>query len=161
MPRYRMHLKWISLGRDYTVQDESGQDVFLIDGRALSLGDQLSIRDMAGNELASISQKLLSWGPTYEIRKGGEVAAVVKEKLFTLFRAEFAVDVPGPDDLVATGNFTDYEYNFRRGDQQVAVVSKRLFSWTDSYGIDIQPEEDDALIIAAAVVIDLCRHRGE
>jgi uncharacterized protein YxjI len=40
----------------------------------------------------------------------------------------------------------------------VATVSKRWFSIRDTYGIDISPGENDVLILASAVVIDLCSH---
>ena len=161
MPRYQMKEKWISWGDDYVVRDESGREVYLIDGKAWSLGSKLSFQDLQGNELAFISQKLLSWGPTFEIYRGGRVAAVVKKSLFTLFRAVFTVDVPGPNDLTAEGNFWDYEYTFSRGSRVVARVSKAFFSWTDSYGIDVADGEDDVLIIAAAVVIDQCSHKKD
>jgi len=158
MARYQMKEKWISWGDDYVVRDESGREVFFIDGKAWSLGSKLAFQDMQGNELAFISQKLLSWGPTFEIYRGGTLAAVVKKKIFTLFRAVFTIDVPGPDDLTAEGNFFDHEYTFSRGARTVARVSKAYFSWTDSYGIDVSAGEDDILIIAAAVVIDQCSH---
>src|SRR4029450_11207694 len=115
-------------------------------------------QDARGNELAFVAQRMLSWGPTYEITRGDEVLAVVKKHLFTFFRATFTVDVPGPDDLEATGDFLDHEYEFRRGDEVVATVSKRWFTWTDTYGIDVAPGEDDVLVLASAVVIDLCCH---
>jgi uncharacterized protein YxjI len=153
-----MQQHFFSWGDDYTVQDDSGRDVFLIDGKAWSFGSKLSFQDMRGNELAFISQKVLSWGPTFEIYRGGALAAVVKKTLFTLFRAEFTVDVPGPDDLIAEGDFWDHEYSFTRHGQTVARASKAFFSWTDSYGIDVAQDEDDVLIIAAAVVIDQCSH---
>lgn len=70
---------------------------------------------MEGNELAFIRQKLLSWGPTYEISRRGQLQAVVKKALFTLFQCQFSVDVPGPDDLEATGDLFDHEYAFTRG----------------------------------------------
>ncbi len=159
MSRYQMKQKWLSWGTDYTVRDEAGRETFYIDGAAFSLGAKLSFQDMAGGELAFISQKLLSWGPTYEIYRDGELAAVVKKSLFTLFRCEFTVDVPGPDDPVAEGNFWDYEYAFSRNGRPIAQVSKNYFTWTDTYGIDIAPGEDDILIIASTVVIDLCCHQ--
>ena len=37
----------------------------------------------------------------------------------------------------------------------VAVASKQFFSWTDTYGVDIENGEDDVLILASAVVIDM------
>ncbi len=156
--RYVMRQKIFAFGDDFTIKDESGRDIFFVDGKAFSLGDKLSFRDMAGNELAAISQKLLAWGPTYEIFRGGQQIAVVKKALFTLFHARFNVDVPGPDDLEAEGDFLDHEYTFTRAGHVVAQVSKRWFSFSDTYGVDISEGEDDLLILACAVVIDMVAH---
>lgn len=159
--RYAMRQKLFSWGDDFTIRDDDGRDAFFVDGRAFSLGDKLSFQDMQGNELAFIRQRLLAWGPTYEISRGGRVAAIVKKELFTLFRCRFTIDVPGPDDLEAAGDFLDHEYAFSRGAAAVAAVSKRWFSWTDTYGVDIDAGEDDVLILAATVVIDMICHSGD
>jgi uncharacterized protein YxjI len=156
--RYIMREKLLSWGNDFVIKDESGRDAYFVDGKAFSFGDKLSFQDMQGNELAFIKQKLLSWGKTYEIVRDGRVAAVVKRELFTLFRHRFTVDVPGPDDLEAQGSFTEHEYTFRRDDQVVATVSKRWFSWSDTYGVEVADGEDPVLILASAVVIDQACH---
>jgi len=109
--RYVMKQKLFCWGDDFTIKDEGGTDRFFVDGKAFSLGDQLSFQDMQGRQLAFIRQKLLAWGPTYEIYRDNALWAVVKKKLFTLFHCRFIVDVPGPDDLEAKGDFTDHEYN--------------------------------------------------
>jgi len=116
-PAYVMKQKLFCWGDDFTIKDEQGQDVFFVDGKAFSIGEKLSFQDMAGNELAFIRQKLLAWGPTYEIYRGSELAAVVKKHLFTFLNCKFTVDVPGPDDLEAEGNFLDHEYRFTRGEE--------------------------------------------
>ena len=157
--RYVMKQKFWSWGDDFTIRDENGANVFLVDGRAFSWGDKLSFQGMNGNELAFIRQKLLSWGPTYEIEVHGRLVAVVKKHLFTLLRCKFTVDVPGADDLEAQGSFLDHEYSFERGGRTVADVSKRWFSWTDTYGVDIASGEDNVLILASAVVIDMVCHQ--
>ncbi len=156
--RYVMKQKLFCWGDDFTIKTQDGQDAFFVDGKAFSIGDKLSFQDMQGNELAFIRQKLMSWGPTYEIYRNGELSAVVKKHLFTLFRCCFTVDVPGPDDLEAEGNFLDMEYTFARSDQVVATVSKRWFSWSDTYGVEIAEGEDDVLILASTVVIDMVCH---
>ncbi len=156
--RYLLKQKMFSLGDDYLIKDESGRDVYFVDGKALSIGDQLSLQDMEGNELAFIKQKIFNWGKTYEISRAGQVVAVVKKELFALFHHRFTVDLPGPDDLEAQGSFTDHEYTFRRGDRTVATVSMKWFSWTDTYGIEIDPGEDQVLLLASAVVIDEACH---
>jgi uncharacterized protein YxjI len=156
--RYQMKQKLFSWGDDFRIRNEANQDVFFVDGKAFSLGDKLAFKDMAGNELAFIRQKLLSWGPTYEIHRAGVLVATVKKQLFTLFRCRFNIDVPGPDDLEAQGNFLDLEYTFNRHGKTVAHVSKKFFAWTDSYGVDISPGEDDVLLLASTVVIDMVCH---
>jgi uncharacterized protein YxjI len=156
--RYVMKQKLFSWGDDFRIQTDAGADAFFVDGKAFSFGDKLSFQDMQGNELAFIRQKVLSWGPTYEIYRGNELAAVVKKELFTFFKCRFTVDVPGPDDLEAEGNFLDREYTFSRGGQSVAQVSKQWFTWTDTYGVDIADGEDDVLILASTVVIDMVCH---
>jgi uncharacterized protein YxjI len=156
--RYVMKQKLFSWGDDFCIKDEGGADVFFVDGKAFSFGEKLSFQDMQGNELAFIRQKLLAWGPTYEIYRQDALAAVVKKELFTLFRCKFTVDVPGPEDLEAQGDFMDMEYTFNRGDRVVAEVSKRWFAWSDTYGVDIPDGEDDVLILASTVVIDMVCH---
>jgi uncharacterized protein YxjI len=153
-----MKQKLFAWGDKFRIQNEAGQDVFVVNGRAFSLGNKLAFEDMAGNELAFIQQKLLAWGPTYEIYHGGQLAAIVKKELFTFFRCRFMIDVPGPDDLEAEGSFTDMEYAFTRGNQTVAQVSKKWFSWADTYGVDIADDQDDVLILASTVVIDMVCH---
>ncbi|MEO7598657.1 MAG: LURP-one-related family protein [Opitutus sp.] len=153
-----MKQKFWSWGDDFMIRDERGQDAFLVDGHAFSWGDKLSFQDMNGRELAFIRQKLLSWGPTYEIESNGQLLAVVKKHLFTFLRCRFTVDVPGPNDLEATGNILDHEYTFERGGQTVASVSKTWFNLTDTYGVEIAAG-DDVLILASAVVIDMVCHQ--
>ena len=156
--RYVMKQKLFCWGDDFAIKDDQGRDVFFVDGKAFSIGEKLSFQDMGGNELAFISQKLLAWGPTYEIYRGSELAAVVKKHLFTFLNCKFTVDVPGPDDLEAEGNFLDHEYRFTRGGRIVATVSKQWFSWTDTYGVEIADGEDTVLLLASTVVIDMVCH---
>ncbi len=156
--RYVMKQKLFAWGDDFTIQDETGADRFFVDGKVFTLGAKLSFQDMAGNELAFISQKLLSWGPTYEIYRGGDLQAVVKKHLFTFLYCKFTVDVPGPDDLEASGDFLDHEYEIVRGSRQVATVSKRWFTWADTYGVEIAEGDDEILILASTVVIDMACH---
>jgi len=157
--RYVMRQHWLSFGDMFTIRDENDRDAVHVRGKVFSFGDKLTLSDAAGGgEVARIEQRLLNWGPTYEIHRDGQLAAVVKKHLFTLFKTRFTVDVPGPDDLEAAGNFLQHEYAFTRGGREVAAVSKRWFSWTDTYGIDVSPGEDDVLILAATVVIDLVSH---
>ncbi|MFL5479105.1 MAG: LURP-one-related/scramblase family protein [Gemmatimonadaceae bacterium] len=156
--RYVMSQKLFSLADSFSIKDENEKDVYLVKGKLFSFGDKLSFQDTEGNELVFIDQRLLNWGPTYELWRGADLLAVVKRELFSFIHHRFTVDVPGPDDLEAEGNFLDREYTFTRGDRVVATVSKKWFSWTDTYGIDVADGEDTVLILASAVVVDMVCH---
>jgi uncharacterized protein YxjI len=56
-----------------------------------------------------------------------------------------------------------FKYAFNCDSREIATVSKKFFSWTDSCGVDIADGEDDVVMLASCVVIDLCCHgdRGE
>ena len=159
--RFVMRERILSWGDDFTIKDADGRNAYHVDGKVFSFGDKLTLNDMAGNELARIEQKLLSIGPQYEIIRGGATVAVVKKHLFTLFRTRFSVDVPGPDDLEAKGNFLDHEYVFERDGHEVARAGKKWVSLSDTYAVDIDDREDAVLILASAVVIDLVSHPDE
>jgi uncharacterized protein YxjI len=155
---YQMRQKVLCWGDDYLIRDEQGRELFLVDGRAFSFGDSLSFQDMQGRELAHIRQRLMSWGKTYDIVRDGRTTTVRKH-LFTFLSCTFEVDVPGPDDLEASGDLLDMEYQFRRLDGDVvASVSKRWFAFSDTYGVRIAEGVDPVIILASAVVIDLCCH---
>jgi len=153
-----MKQQLFSWGDDFLIKDETGEDRYFVDGKAFTLGDRLSFQDMAGRELAFIREKLFARGPTYEISRDGRLRAVVKRELFTVLRCRFTVDVPGPDDLVAEGEFADHEYTFSRHGRQVAAVSTDWPTPPECYGVEVADGEDDVLLLAASVVIDMCCH---
>ena len=53
MPRYQMREHLFSFGDDFTVKDESGRDVFYIDGKALSIG--LTVPMNGGDSVLAVS----------------------------------------------------------------------------------------------------------
>lgn len=155
---YVMKQRLFSWGDDFVIKDETGQDRFFVDGKAFSLGNQLLFQDPSGTELAYISQRLLSWGPTYEISRNGQTLATVHKQRFTFFKCSFSIEGEGANHLDAEGDFTDHDYVFTGDEQPVAQVSKRWFALSDTYGVQIAPGQDDVLILACTVVIDMCCH---
>jgi uncharacterized protein YxjI len=95
-------------------------------------------------------QRLLSIGDDYWIEDGQRVG----------IRDRFSIDVAGGGELRAKGNFVDHEYEIDREGRAIARVSKRWFRLRDTYGVEIEPGEDDALVLAIAVCVDALSHRG-
>ena len=50
------------------------------------------------------------------------------------------------------------EYTFTRGGNTVATVTKQWLTLGDTYGVDVSEGEDDVLILASCVVIDMSCH---
>ena len=160
--KYIVKQKLFSFGDDFAIKDENGNEAFSVDGKAFTLlREKLAFLDAKKNEVAFIREKLIALTPSFEILRNGEVAAVVKKDLINLFRVGFTVDVPGPDDLEATGSLLDHEYTFRRGSKVVAEVSKKWFSFTDTYGVDVAAGEDAVLVLASTGLIDMICHPAE
>lgn len=150
---YKIREKFWSWGSKFSITDEQEEPIYYVHGKAFSWGSKLSFQDIDGQELAFIDQKLLSWKPRYIIiRDGQPFAELVKE--WSWFKKKFTLDVPGPNDYTIDGSFWDHEFVFTRAGQTVATVSKAIWGWTDSYGVDIVAEEDDVSILCACIAID-------
>jgi uncharacterized protein YxjI len=152
---YLIRERCFRLGEDSDITDEQGRPVLHVDGKVLSLRNRLIIRDPEGREVAQVHRKLAALRPTYRVTIGSEEAAKVRKRLFTPFGDRFTIDVPGPDDLEVAGDLFDHEFTVRRRDQVVATVSKRWFSMRDTYAVDVAPGQDDLLILASVLALDL------
>jgi uncharacterized protein YxjI len=53
------------------------------------------------------------------------------------------------------GNLLDHEFTIRRGGQPIARVSKRWFSMRDTYAVDVASGQDDLLVLASVLALDL------
>ena len=150
--RFILKDKLFSLGRDLSIQDDHGQEVYFVDGKVISLGRRLEIKDLAGNIIATIQQRLIALRPTYEIHLEG--IEVIISKRFSLITDRLKINVPGPGDLEVHGDIFHHEYTIDQGRREVARVTKRWVSLVDAYGIEVAEGVDPLLILASAVVID-------
>lgn len=161
--RYSLKHKIFGLGGDSMIQDAHGHDVYFVDGAAISLGRRLTIKDLKGGELATIHQELIALTPSFDIQVKNGPSARVSLKLLSL-TDRLKIDLPGWDDLEARGDLFHHEYAIVRQNREVAHVSKAWIALVDSYGVEIDDDQDQVLILACAVVIDELlelRERGE
>ena len=156
--KYRMREKMFAIGDDFWIENDSGERVFKMDGKALRIRDTLVLEDTSGAELFTVQEKKLRIRDSMEIERGGRKVATVKKALITPLRERFSIEVEGGDDLEAKGNIVDHEYKIERDGDKVAEVSKRWFRIRDTYGIEIAPGQDEALVLAVTVCIDRMAH---
>jgi uncharacterized protein YxjI len=160
--RYQMRQRLVSIGDDFFIENQDGDRAFKVDGKALRVRDTLIFEDMQGNELCKIQQKMLRIKETTEIEgPNGETLATVKKALITPLRERFHVDVANGADLDVQGNIVDHEYEIEADGKKIGEVSKKWFRMRDSYGVEVAPEQNDVLILAVSVAIDMMSHRGK
>ena len=132
--RYRMREKLVSFGNDFWIENEQGQRAFKVDGKMLRVRDTMTIE-----------------GPN-----GGTLATLRKELIAPL-RDRWTVKIGNGPDLNIQGNILNFEYEIGEGRTKVAQVSKKWFRIADTYGVQIEPSQNDVVILAITVAIDMMR----
>jgi uncharacterized protein YxjI len=154
--RYQMRQKLVSIGDDFWIENDRGERVYKVDGKALRIRQTLLFEDPQGHELAKIQEKMLRVKDTMEIEgPNGETLATVKKALITPMRDRWVVKVGNGPDLDIQGNILDHEYTIESGRDKVAEISKKWFRLADTYGVEVAPGQNDLLILAATVAVDM------
>ncbi len=157
--RYRMRQRLISIGDDFWIENDQGERTFKVDGKMLRVRDTLYFEDMQGNKLCKLQQKLLAIRDTMTVEtENGESLATIKKALISPIRDRWTVKVGDGPDLAVKGNILDFEYEIDNGDRKVAEISKKWFRIKDTYGVQIEPSQNDILILAVTVAIDMMAH---
>ena len=160
--RYQMRQKLIAFGDDFYIENEAGQRVFKVDGKVLRVRDTLKFKDMRGNVLCQIQERMLRIKDVMAIEDGrGNKIAEVKKALITPLRDRWTVKIRDGADLDVQGNILDHEYEIKEGRRKVAEVSKKWFRVRDTYGVEVAPDQEDAVILAVTVALDNMAHPGK
>ena len=160
--RYQMRQKMVSIGNDFWIENERGQRVFKVDGKAIRVRDTLKFEDAHGQELCKIQEKMLRVKDSVEIEgPGGNRLAMVKKALISPLRDRWTVKIGDGPDLDVQGNILDHEYSIEEGRRnKVAEISKKWFRLRDTYGVEIAPGQNDIVILAVTTAIDQMAHEG-
>ena len=97
----------------------------------------------------------MSFLPAYKLYVGEECVGTIKKE-FTLFAPSFYIECNG---WQVDGNFFEWDYTIcDSAGMSVAVVSKELFNWTDTYSIDVNNPDDAlyALMLVLAIDAEKC-----
>jgi len=154
--RYLVRQKIFSLGDSFSIKDQEGNDIFVVRSQLLSFGKKLRIFDLSGNELCFIEQKLFKFMPEYDIYIGGLLTANVKKK-FAFLKNDFTISSPS-EQFYVDGDFWAHEFNIFKGGQIIGSISKKYFSFSDTYGVEVDDGQDQITTLALAIVVDMVCH---
>ena len=158
MAVYRMRERMLSIGDDFWIENDAGDRVFKVDGKALRIRQTLTFKDVDGNDLLKIQERKLRVRDTMAIERDGDTVATVRKAIVGPLRERFKAELEGGAEYKIHGNIVDHEYEFERDGREVATVSKRWFRVRDTYGVEVTTGEDDVLVLAITVAIDQMTH---
>ena len=154
--RYQMHEKLVSIGDDFWIENQLGRRVFKVDGKAMRIRSTLIFEDPHGHELAKIQERKVRVRETMDVEgPGGETLAEIHKAMVTPMRDRYTVKLTGGADLEVQGNIVDHEYTIKADGTKVAQVSKKWFRVRDTYGVEVAPGQNDVVILAVTVGIDM------
>jgi uncharacterized protein YxjI len=153
---YQMRENLVSIGDDFWIENDHGQRVYKVDGKALRVRKTLAFEDASGHELCHIQERMMRIKDSMEIEApNGEQMAMVKKALISPIRDRFSVKIGDGPDLDVQGNILDHEYRVESNGVKVAEISKKWFRVRDTYGVEIAPGQNEVVVLAATVAIDM------
>lgn len=154
--RYIMRERLGSVRDDVAITDREGEPVFSVDGRALQLRDTLVLRDRYDAALYRIPSHALHMKDAMEVeRADGAMAATIRRARTPGGHDRWTVTIPGRGRIRLLGSAPDHEYRLEAGGARVAEASRRWSRQDHTYGVEVEPGEDNALILMIAVAVDL------
>lgn len=146
--------KFFSWFDRYEINDESGNLLFIVEGK-LSWGHCLKIHDASHQEIGMVQEKLLSFLPRFELYIEGEHVGTLSKDL-SWFRPRYHIDYNG---WQVEGDFMGWDYRVLDSSRkEVAVISKELMHWSDTYEIEVFDPKDalGALMIVLSIDAEKC-----
>jgi uncharacterized protein YxjI len=157
--RFLVRQRIMSFAASFWITDEEGDEVFHVDGHALQFRKTFELTDRSGIMVAVIRQQPFRLRGTMDIERDGAVIATVRRANFSPFRHRYEVTLADGTVLEAAGNFSDMNWELAAPDRVVGRISRQWFKVHDTYGVEVEPGEDAALVIAIAVSIDRLREQ--
>ena len=135
----------------YDIYDAStGATAFTVEGK-LAWGHCLHILDAQGRHIATVKERVLTFLPKFDLYIGERSIGTIRKE-FTLFRPAFVLDFNG---WRVQGSFLEWDYTIATSDgRKVAVISKELFHWGDTYTINFADPKDELEGLMLVIAID-------
>ena len=155
---YQMKQKMLSIGDDFWIENGAGQRVFKVDGKVLRIRKTLHLQDAAGADRYLIKEKLVTVRDVMTIETEAGPVATVKKALISPLRERYNVEHAAGGEWKVQGNIVDHLYEIEGPAGKIAEVGKKWFRVRDTYGVQVAPGQDDALVLAVTIVVDSMSH---
>ncbi|CAF3855903.1 unnamed protein product [Rotaria sp. Silwood1] len=157
--RYQIREKIILFADNFIIKDEMGQDAYAVRSKIVSFQKSFHIEDMLGNGMIKIEQGFPHLHPTYNIlsARHGDFCrqlGVLKQQFELLFHKKFNIDSVYGQYCLESLDISAHSFILTKNGRIVATINKTYFSTSDTYGVEIAADEDQAFILAIVIVLD-------
>ena len=157
--KYYVKQKVFTLKDKFFIKDYDQNDIYEVQGKFMSISNKLQLLKPDGTEVLNTKKKLFKIFPLYEIfTPEGEVVASIQKKFG--FKPKFDVTM-GNTELKVEGSFFAHSFGILKEGRTIASIEKKVFSFGDSYEIDIEDESQLELLLFIVVIIDQVIHESE
>jgi uncharacterized protein YxjI len=145
----------LPVGDDYVIELDPGGRVFDVDGRFLRLRESLTIKDVDGTEVYHVQGTLLGAKNVLALSRQGVTIATVRRRTPESGPETYVVELPGSERVEVIGSPEDRAYSLSYDGCIVATISHGLMPHSSSYRVQIAPEQDDGVVLAVTVCLDV------
>lgn len=134
----------------YDIYNEEQIPIFTVKGK-LSWGHCLQIYNDKQEHIGTIKEEVFTFLPKFNMYLGDEyIGRIYKE--FSFFKPVFHLDC---NDWKVTGDWFGWDYQIVDSNGVViAIISKDIFHWTDTYVIDIIEPYNTLYVLMIVLAID-------
>lgn len=145
--------KVFSLSDKFSVKDAEENEVYFVEGSLMKIPKTFSVINNRRNEVAVITKKTFSFLPTFFVDVPGQETMMIKKE-FSFLKARYTIDAQG---IEVQGNWWDMDFEVYQNKNLIGSVSKKWFTWGDSYRLQIVDEKMESLLVALVVAIDCAK----
>ena len=138
-----------TLGEEFTVKNEHGEDVFYVSGSFFRIPKKFEIFDKNHQRVGTIESQLFRLFSHYDVNTDSDTLTVRQN--FSMFRHSISIV---NKDWTLQGDFFAHEYRVVAGNRPIMSISKHWFTWGDSYMLDIVNDDDAILCLAIVIIVD-------
>jgi uncharacterized protein YxjI len=157
-----MNQRLLSLGGRYDIRTDQDAIAWVARVRLFALSHTIELAAGDGRPMGRLRQRVMSFPGTWDLTLRETPGAVLK-RAFRFVGGSLQITTDDGRHLHVEGDFLKREYVIEADGEVLALVSKRFFSLRDIYGIELaragdEPEAEDLLPIAVALVVDQAHH---
>lgn len=158
MKKVYMRQKVWTMVNAYKLEDENQNPIYTCEGHLFSWRSRMSMFDSYGKTIFKFERRYFHFYPTIHVEDViGDYDFIIKRKFG--FRPRLIIE--GLDASFAViGNIWGFDFEITENNAVIARVSKKIWSWADTYEMTILKEKHSDFLAALLVAIDVLVHNS-